>query len=334
MGRGRRVRGGGRPRRSRAVSRPAPSGVSSPRSRRSTRFPFEASRKRATVVVREGDAAVSVVKGAPEVVLARCVADPAERERLQARRRAMGGRGSARARRRLAERRSGRDVRGDARVEPATARPRRPHRSAAPQGGRFGPGRARARPRREDAHRRPRAHRGRDRPRARPRPDGGRRAVHPCRQARARRRPCNGTARSSPSPATGSTTRPRCARRTSASRWARPAPRPRGRRPRSCSPTTTSRRSSRPWRRAGGSPGNLRSFLAFLLSANVGEVRALRRRDRRRARPTDDGRPGARGEPAHRRAAGDRPRPRPGGSHARPEHGKLLRPGLRRRHSS
>ena len=46
-------------------------------------LPFEASRKRATVVVRRGDAAVSVVKGAPEVVLARCVADPAELERLQ-----------------------------------------------------------------------------------------------------------------------------------------------------------------------------------------------------------------------------------------------------------
>ena len=38
-------------------------------------LPFEASRKRATVVVRRGDSAVSVVKGAPEVVLARCLAD-------------------------------------------------------------------------------------------------------------------------------------------------------------------------------------------------------------------------------------------------------------------
>jgi len=46
-------------------------------------LPFEASRQRATVVVRHGDSAVSVVKGAPEVVLARCFADPAELERLR-----------------------------------------------------------------------------------------------------------------------------------------------------------------------------------------------------------------------------------------------------------
>lgn len=45
-------------------------------------LPFEASRKRATVVVSHGTSAVSVVKGAPEVVLARCFADPAELERL------------------------------------------------------------------------------------------------------------------------------------------------------------------------------------------------------------------------------------------------------------
>lgn len=45
--------------------------------------PFEASRKRATVVVRDGGAAVSVVKGAPEVVLGRCFADPAELGRLR-----------------------------------------------------------------------------------------------------------------------------------------------------------------------------------------------------------------------------------------------------------
>ena len=47
-------------------------------------LPFEASRKRATVVVALGGAAVSVVKGAPEVVLARCCGDPAELERLHA----------------------------------------------------------------------------------------------------------------------------------------------------------------------------------------------------------------------------------------------------------
>ena len=47
-------------------------------------LPFEASRKRATVVVRVGDSAVSVVKGATEVVLARCLAPAAELERLQA----------------------------------------------------------------------------------------------------------------------------------------------------------------------------------------------------------------------------------------------------------
>ena len=47
-------------------------------------LPFEASRKRATVVVRHGDSALSVVKGAPEVVLARCVVDPTELERLHA----------------------------------------------------------------------------------------------------------------------------------------------------------------------------------------------------------------------------------------------------------
>ena len=47
-------------------------------------LPFEASRKRATVVVSHGGSAVSVVKGAPEVVLARCFADPAELERLRA----------------------------------------------------------------------------------------------------------------------------------------------------------------------------------------------------------------------------------------------------------
>jgi len=45
-------------------------------------LPFEAARKRATVVVSRGGAAVSVVKGAPEVVLARCNADEAELERL------------------------------------------------------------------------------------------------------------------------------------------------------------------------------------------------------------------------------------------------------------
>ena len=47
-------------------------------------LPFEASRQRATVVVRRGDSAVSVVKGAPEVVLTRCLADKAELDRLRA----------------------------------------------------------------------------------------------------------------------------------------------------------------------------------------------------------------------------------------------------------
>ena len=47
-------------------------------------LPFEASRKRATVVVRRGDSAVSVVKGAPEVVLARCLAAEGELDRLGA----------------------------------------------------------------------------------------------------------------------------------------------------------------------------------------------------------------------------------------------------------
>ena len=47
-------------------------------------LPFEASRKRATVVVRHDSTALSVVKGAPEVVLARCAAHPAELERLGA----------------------------------------------------------------------------------------------------------------------------------------------------------------------------------------------------------------------------------------------------------
>jgi len=46
-------------------------------------LPFEASRQRATVVVARGGSVVSVVKGAPEVVLARSVAAPAELERLQ-----------------------------------------------------------------------------------------------------------------------------------------------------------------------------------------------------------------------------------------------------------
>ena len=47
-------------------------------------LPFEAARKRATVVVLDGDGLRSVVKGAPEVVLARCGADPAEAARLAA----------------------------------------------------------------------------------------------------------------------------------------------------------------------------------------------------------------------------------------------------------
>ena len=46
-------------------------------------LPFEAGRQRATVVVGHGDSASSVVKGAPEVVLGRSVADPAELERLR-----------------------------------------------------------------------------------------------------------------------------------------------------------------------------------------------------------------------------------------------------------
>ncbi len=46
-------------------------------------LPFEASRQRATIVVGHGDSASSVVKGAPEVVLARSVADSAELERLR-----------------------------------------------------------------------------------------------------------------------------------------------------------------------------------------------------------------------------------------------------------
>jgi hypothetical protein len=54
--------------------------------------------------------------------------------------------------------------------------------------------------------------------------------------------------------------------------------------------------------------GNIRSFLAFLLSANVGEVVLYRSRDPRRARCADDGGSGAHGEPPHGRAAGYRPR--------------------------
>ncbi len=46
-------------------------------------LPFESSRKRATVVVRLEGRIVSIVKGAPEVVLGRCDADPGELDRLR-----------------------------------------------------------------------------------------------------------------------------------------------------------------------------------------------------------------------------------------------------------
>ncbi len=46
-------------------------------------LPFEASRQRATVVVADGDSATSVVKGAPEVVLARSLAEQEELVRLR-----------------------------------------------------------------------------------------------------------------------------------------------------------------------------------------------------------------------------------------------------------
>ena len=60
-------------------------------------------------------------------------------------------------------------------------------------------------------------------------------------------------ARSSRSPATASTTRPRCVAPTSASPWAAREPKPRARRRRSSSPTTTSPPSSPPSRRDGAS---------------------------------------------------------------------------------
>ena len=60
-------------------------------------------------------------------------------------------------------------------------------------------------------------------------------------------------ARSSPSRATASTTHPPFAARTSASPWGGPAPRQPGKQRRSCSQTTTSRRSSPQSGRADGS---------------------------------------------------------------------------------
>ena len=147
-------------------------------------LPFEASRKRATVVVEEPDGVLrAVVKGAPEVVLARCTGAEPQRLALVAEAwAATGVRVLAVATRAVCLPRGGRPRgRADRR------RARRAGGSAAPERGwRSGdcPGDG---PHREDAHRRPcadcRLHRAgaRARPRRRPRP------FHPCGQARARR---------------------------------------------------------------------------------------------------------------------------------------------------
>ena len=166
------------------------------------------------------------------------------------RRRAMGG--GVRVLAVASQRRSGRDLRGGARVEPATARPCRTQRPAATHGCLLASSGARARPRGDDADGRPRSHRGGHRRGSVLRSQRGARAVHPADNSSSSR-PCNEAARSSRSPATASTMLPRCAQRTSASRWAPPGPRPRARRPPVTPRTTTSRRSWRRWRKGGAS---------------------------------------------------------------------------------
>ncbi len=106
-------------------------------------LPFEASRKRATVVVRHGEHGRLRRQGGPGGG-----SRPLRRRPGRARAAAASSRsewaaeGSPRAGSRLTERRSRRDLRGGARVEPAAARPRRSHRSTAPHGSRLAPRRA------------------------------------------------------------------------------------------------------------------------------------------------------------------------------------------------
>ena len=123
-------------------------------------LPFEASRKRATVVVRRGDAAVSVVKGAPEVVFARCLAEQGELDRLQA----VAEQWAAEGVRVLAV--ASRDVGLAETREEILEWELQPLGLVGltdpppPDGRRLGAGGTRARPRREDAHGRPPADRG------------------------------------------------------------------------------------------------------------------------------------------------------------------------------